>query len=170
MKVTLSRARPVLATTTGVLLALTGSAGPASAARTGRPGPATYPVISGRFYHVAATSPSNAWAVGLEPSSSLIEHWNGRSWGLSFTEPVGYFYGVAATSTRNAWAVGGTNWFSPTQTLAEHWNGRSWRRVSTPSPHGGGYFTGVAATSRSNAWAVGLISPGGPGAGAFPPR
>lgn len=128
---------------------------PAAAAR--------YPTEPGRLYRVTGTSWRDIWAVGLMPDSSLIEHWNGRTWSVSYDNPAGYFYGVAASTPRNAWAVGGTNWFSPSQNLILHWNGRSWRQVASPSPSGGGYLTSVTAASAASAWAVGLIAPGGPG-------
>ena len=101
--------------------------------------------------------------MGLEPNSSLIEHFNGHKWSVSYNKPTGYFYGVAAVSPTSAWAVGGTNWFAPTQNLILHWNGRSWRRVASPSPSGGGYFESVTAVSATSAWAVGVITQGGPG-------
>jgi len=37
-------------------------------------------VFTGRLYGVTATSPGNAWAVGLHPDSSLIIHWDGGTW------------------------------------------------------------------------------------------
>lgn len=126
-----------------------------------------YLSVPGRLYAAAGRSARDIWAVGLMPNSSLIMHWNGRSWAVSYDKPLGYFYNVRATSARDVWAVGGTNWFSPSQTLAEHWNGKSWNRVATPTPGGSAYFTGAAATSIRNAWAVGLIGPG-PGIPSFP--
>ena len=176
MKTTSKWAVTVLAVAAGFTLAGSGAAGAAGAAGTAAPSPlgpapstlrpAIHPSEPGRFYAVAVTS-GNAWAVGLQPSNSLIMHLSRirgvYKWRVSFTKPVGYFLGVAATSPGNAWAVGGTNWFSPTQTLAEHWNGKTWTRVPTPTPDGSAYFNAVAATSASNAWAVGLITPGGPG-------
>jgi hypothetical protein len=149
----------------GLLVAAPAAAN-ASAARPATP--TQYPSVSGRFYAIAASSASNVWAVGLQPTSSLIEHWNGQSWTMSFNAPVGYFLGAAATSASNAWAVGGTNWGSPTQTLIEHWNGKSWSQVPSPSPSVGGYLGGVTATSASNAWAVGQISLAGPGGTGYP--
>jgi hypothetical protein len=107
---------------------------------------------------VAATSPTNAWAVGRQnggPGRTLIEHWDGRHWtvqagaklgGLSASE----LSGVVATSAHDAWAVG--DFHSGTRTLIEHWNGRTWR-LQTGSYLG--KLFGVAATSSTNAWAVG---------------
>lgn len=118
-----------------------------------------YPYLSvpDRLYGVAGTSASDVWAVGLQPSASLIMHWDGCAWSVAYNRPVGYFAGVSAVSPSDAWAVGGTAWFSP---LAERWNGRSWTRISTPNPLGGGIFDSVAATSANNAWAVGSVGPG----------
>jgi hypothetical protein len=149
----------------GISLGMTGFAATADAAQSG---PAAAATFSGRLYSVAAVSPTDAWAVGLHPNSSLIVHWNGHSWTQSLAG-AGYYNGVAADSADDAWAVGGTNWFSPARTLAEHWNGTSWTRVPSPTPAGGGIFAAVTATSPTNAWAVGRTG-GGPGVtGVFKP-
>jgi hypothetical protein len=147
----------------GLTLIATALAGPASTAQA-RPAALAQP-FSGRLYGVAATSPRDAWAVGLNRTRSLIVHWNGESWTQALSSP-GFLRGMATTSPRNAWAVGGTDWFSP-QTLIEHWSGNAWTRVPSPSPAPGGYLNGVAATSARNAWGVGLIG-GGPGTGTGP--
>ena len=68
---------------------------------------------------VAATSGSNAWAVGDyntglgTPLLALAEHWNGTTWALAPIQNPGtgspvfnYVMSVAATSASNAWAVG----------------------------------------------------------------
>src|SRR5579863_8574544 len=56
--------------------------------------------VSGSLYGVAVTSRHNAWAVGLQPGGSLIEHWNGKSWTQQFAS-IGWFQSVAATSASN---------------------------------------------------------------------
>ncbi len=122
-------------------------------------------VVPGRLYNVAAVSATDIWAVGLNPSGSLIMHWNGTAWTRS-SEP-GFLVGAAATSPDNAWAVGGSNWFDPDATVIYHWNGSDWARQPSPNPPSGGYFNGVAATSASDAWAVGQTGPG-PGEGTSP--
>jgi hypothetical protein len=111
---------------------------------------------------VAAVSASDIWAVGLNPSGSLIMHWNGTRWTRS-SEP-GFLEGTAATSPDNAWAVGGSNWFDPNATVIYHWNGSDWTRQPSPNPPSGGSLNSVAAMSASNAWAVGQTGPG-PGEG-----
>jgi hypothetical protein len=157
----LSWSAPMCALVTGLALTVPGAAATAAAARPASP--SAYATFPGRLYGVAAISASDAWAVGLEPNSSLIVHWNGSTWSQSLTG-LGYFYGVAGSSARDVWAVGGTNWFSPSQPLIEHWNGNSWTQVATPSPSEGGYLISVTAISSRNAWAVGLAGPG-PGDG-----
>jgi len=117
---------------------------------------------------VAATSGSNAWAVGFIDNvrttpQSLILHWNGTAWKQvpSPNPPTSsdFLYGVAATSASNAWAVGSTIVSGEYHSLVMHWNGSAWTQV--PSPKLGGPLYGVAATSASDAWAVGSLPTGG---------
>lgn len=118
--------------------------------------------MGGQLNAVAATSASNAWAVGYYWSGgtgtqpvTLILHWNGTSWSrVASPSPVtsDELYGVSATSATNAWAVGG----SDGAPLILHWNGLKWSRVTSPTA--GTWPTAldaVSATSTSNAWAVG---------------
>ena len=95
---------------------------------------------------VAATSTTNAWAVGIYINSAggdvtLILHWNGTAWkketspnlGTSF--PGDVLTGVAATSTTSAWAVGdycASTACPARKTLTEHWNGTAWKHVVSP--------------------------------------
>jgi hypothetical protein len=117
---------------------------------------------------VAATSGSNAWAVGviyrLDQASqgrTFILHWNGHAWSR-VTSPnmgtgVNTLTAAAATSADNAWAVG-IHDGNTDHTLILHWNGRSWSRQASPSPAGIVQLHAVSATSASNAWAVGQDS------------
>ena len=104
---------------------------------------------------VAATSPTNAWAVGssgVEPQShALILHRTGKSWRQVPSPVAGSLSGVAATSPTNAWAVGSTN---SGGSLILHWNGKAWQQMSSPA----GDLSAVAASSLTNAWAVGATS------------
>jgi hypothetical protein len=135
----------------------------AAAARTGSPGPAASFTVSGHLSGVAATSATDAWAVGSTGSFSspktLIAHWNGTAWKqVPSQTPAGgaTFSGVAATSASSAWAVGCTSCYtSSPKTLIVHWNGKAWKRVPSPGPAGS--LSGVAATSASSAWAVGTV-------------
>jgi hypothetical protein len=118
------------------------------------------------LYGVAATSATNAWAVGYYISrtnddQALIVHWNGTAWKQVPSPHVSNFAGgptlrgVAATSATNAWAVGDTGSVGAFQALIEHWNGTAWKQVPAPASSGTPVLIGVAATSTSNAWAVG---------------
>ena len=119
---------------------------------------------------VAATSATNAWAVGQASNDAashafqtLAEHWNGATWtrvpSPSPGGPTGNneLAGVAATSASNAWAVGAYDSApgAAFQTLAEHWNGTAWTHVPSPSPSADSELISVAAISASDAWAVG---------------
>ena len=115
---------------------------------------------------VAATSPSDAWAVGntslTSHQNAVILHWNGTSWMQVSGNSGAYDAGlqsVSATSGHDAWAVGMTNpsTCSPQcGTLILHWNGTAWSRVPSPNPPG--YLNalfGVVAICPHDAWAVG---------------
>jgi hypothetical protein len=117
------------------------------------------------LFAVAATSPSDAWAVGEIVTSTAIQtlalHWNGRNWAQVASPNPGSaneLFGVGATSAANAWAVGEVTAGTSEQTLVLHWNGSKWARVASPNPGGpanNNVLDGVAATSTSSAWAVG---------------
>jgi hypothetical protein len=126
-----------------------------------------------RLDGVAATSASNAWAVGSykngSASQTLIEHWDGTAWKIQKSlDPGGPSHdnaltAVAASSTNNAWAVGYYFDGSAYRTLIEHWNGESWKRVASRNPGGSSHTTelfGVAVISSGGAWAVGYYNTG----------
>lgn len=87
------------------------------------------PVPGGALlFGVAATSASNAWAVGADfvfvnSPENVIAHWNGKAWKL-MPSPIldGILSAVTATSAANAWAVGSGD----AGALIEHWNGTRW--------------------------------------------
>ncbi len=119
---------------------------------------------------VAATSATDAWAVGsfsnmhldIHGAKALIEHWNGSAWSVvkSPNAPLGdsILNGVAAISPTNAWTVGYTftdNASYVRQTLIEHWNGTAWVVVASPSLVNGAQLTAISALSATDIWAVG---------------
>jgi hypothetical protein len=86
------------------------------------------PVSNSVLAAVAATSASNAWAVGYTRNSyrTLIERWNGTAWKQVPSRTPGQFsqlVGVAATSASNAWAVGS----DLGGVILERWNGTVWK-------------------------------------------
>jgi len=131
-----------------------------AAAQTRSPDPAAAFTVTGQLFGVAATSATNAWAVGTgSGAKTLILRWNGTSW-TQVASPSpgsgGSLARVAATSASNAWAVGTAGG----KALILRWNGTAWKQVPSPSPAGGAALAGVAATSATNAWAVGSSGTG----------
>jgi hypothetical protein len=120
----------------------------------------------------AATSASNAWAVGTYNTSTstsqniIIERWNGTAWKLVPSPDPGpepFLFGVAAASASDAWAVGSYDAGASQNTMIAHWNGAAWKLVPSPSPGSSASFLrAVTATSASNVWAAGDFSNGGP--------
>jgi hypothetical protein len=114
---------------------------------------------------VAATSATNAWAVGCTDGcpvggTPLIERWNGISWTqvAAPTTPYALYNltGVAATAT-SAWTVGGGGPITSEGAATAHWNGHSWTLSHGISGAG---LTAVTATSATSAWAVGGTASG----------
>jgi len=116
-----------------------------------------------------ALAASDVWAAGFyaytsgstEDASTLMEHWDGRTWSVQSTYNPGTingFYGLAAFSSSNAWAVGTSVSGNTVSTLTEHWNGSTWAFKPSPNPGTGPdekALLGLTVISRSDAWAVG---------------
>ena len=166
------RAWPVFAGLIGVLVLVVGARGayenrarPAAECRHWD-SPAASSPASNVLTGVAATSASNAWAVGRcsggDPDKTFILHWDGSTWERQPSPNVGWkintLDGVAAASPSDAWAVGqyapeGVSAYRP---LIVHWDGTRWTRQPTPNDGQPFYsLRGVAAISSSDAWAVG---------------
>ena len=120
---------------------------------------------------VAATSPSNAWAVGASSHSftdsrTLIAHWDGIAWtqvpspnpGGAGSSSQNVLYSVTATSSSNAWAVGLYSNGTGSKALVLHWNGTAWTQQASLNQ---AELFSVAATSPANAWTAGSLG-GGP--------
>jgi hypothetical protein len=124
------------------------------------------PGVSNELFGIAATSATNAWAVGQDVRASndirtLILHWDGTAWRRVRSPNPGLtndLQAVGAMSKTNAWATGSLSAGGTKQTLILHWNGRTWAKVASPNPGGdarNNTLLGFAATSASNAWAAG---------------
>jgi hypothetical protein len=128
-------------------------------------------VSNGYLYAVAASSKSDAWAVGRRQgnphTTMLIEHWNGTTWKLfKLRNPgsaVNELYGVTSTSPTNVWAVGiYGNSLNATKALVLHYDGTHWFRWAARNPGScGGYLQSVSATSPTDVWASGLYCSSG---------
>jgi hypothetical protein len=150
------------------------AAGSVSSAGVARPSPARPPRQV--LYGVSATSATDAWAVGQDLygsplpgipfSSSLILHWDGRTWSrvpspgaTEGTEPI--LTAVSAVSSTDVWALGSdgssNSGSGDGRALILHWDGSSWQQF--PGPGGlSVHFSGVSADSATDAWAVGTTS------------
>jgi hypothetical protein len=124
--------------------------------------PQLAPAFEGFFDGVAATSASNAWAVGDYSSGTLtshplIAHWDGKTWKRVPAPAPGsgaVLFAVAAKSPSLAFAVGWTApLFQVDSTIILKWNGHVWRDVTKPSLNG--LVFGVGFSSAKSAWAVG---------------
>jgi hypothetical protein len=121
----------------------------------------------GQFTGVAATSASNAWAVGQTDSAdpqTLIEHWNGKNWTRISSPNVAdstasNLKSVTAISSDNAWAVGSTSLGGSQKALTIHWDGKRWTIIPGNNPGGDVALLGVLATWTNNIWAVGFTNP-----------
>jgi hypothetical protein len=135
------------------------------------PNPGGAVVPQDALYGVAATSATNAWAVGYYLGTSgydtIILHWDGTAWNtVPSPNPASTgnneLYGVAAGSASSAWAVGSYSNPPGGSALILHWDGTSWAQVPSPpagTASSGSSLSGVTATS-SATWAVGNC--GGP--------
>ncbi|MDQ2742321.1 MAG: hypothetical protein M3Z66_08485 [Chloroflexota bacterium] len=120
---------------------------------------------------VSAVSASDVWAVGLyspdfvSPFQTLIEHWNGTSWGIVSSPNRGAGHnilnGVSAVSSTKVEAAGSYNDGSDDQTLTEVWNGSSWQVRGSVDAVGSGfqeennYLYAIATNSTGTPTAVG---------------
>jgi hypothetical protein len=119
---------------------------------------------------IAATSPSDAWAVGETLSQGnpsvepVAEHWDGHNWSAVATPGIAWrsFSAVASTGVGNAWAVGqdadfSTDRFPP---LAERFDGTRWRTVRLPAVPDRSELVAVSADAANDTWAVGGLNNG----------
>jgi hypothetical protein len=111
---------------------------------------------------VAATSASDAWAVGSyvkgATDRALTLHWNGSHWTLvpsPHPSQSSSLFGVAARSAADAWAVGLYYPGRGSRPLIEHWDGTKWTHFASHSPARRNNLWGVSADSATDAWAVG---------------
>jgi hypothetical protein len=118
---------------------------------------------------VTVISKKDAWAVGDVMNankvywSTLILHWNGKTWKtVPSPNPGGPFAtnaltAISAVSATDIWAAGFVI-FGEYKTAILHWTGTKWKTVATPNKSGasnGSILHAIAATSRSQAWASG---------------
>jgi len=154
----------VAACIVAALVAIAGAANGTAARRTScTPSWAAVPsadVPGGELASVAATSATDAWAVGgrsgwwwVTPAAqTFVEHWDGSTWTLVPSPALtGTLDDVAAFAPDDAWAVGRL-YDDAGDGIAEHWDGSGWTQVALP---GMGRLAAVSASSSRDVWAVG---------------
>jgi hypothetical protein len=113
---------------------------------------------------VAATSASNAWAVGYsgnETRATLLLHWNGVKWSpVTTPKPVaGELGDISAVSATDAWAVGEQQVAGGGgRPLMLHWDGKTWARQSLPIDAG----LSTVQAFKGGVWAAGGSAKGVP--------
>jgi hypothetical protein len=158
-----------------LLVMAVGSIGMNGSAQGDAPGWQIVPVTAVKWQElsgIAAVSPTDVWAVGLQRDAdgnnrTLTEHWNGSSSQVVPSPNVGpksnWLRDVVAISATDVWAVGNHDNFKATNsmTLIEHWNGSAWHVVPSPSTAVGNDLVSVTAASATDVWAVGSASGSG---------
>jgi hypothetical protein len=146
---------------TGLVAGVLSLAGPAAAAGGGSWHSTEFTLPGGTMSitDVAASGPSNAWAVGngssppSSPAFGLVNRWNGRGWQpvrLSKSVASIVFQTVATSSASNVWAFGEFDQYA-------YWNGRHWSTEFLPlAPHHVAVVINAAvATGNDQVWALG---------------
>lgn len=127
---------------------------------------------------IAAVSPDDVWAVGNAAlpnyTTSLIEHWNGKSWSVvhdafssdtssNVTDTYVELSAVDALSADDVWAIGNTQTYTSNRTisqaLVERWNGQTWQVMPEPAQPTRGtlMLQALSMTSDNDIWVIGGI-------------
>lgn len=114
---------------------------------------------------VAATSPSDVWAVGDSQASlgdttqTIILHRDQTGWTTSPSPTIlGSLFAVSALNNHEAWAVGlNVGGAGSNGALIEQWDGASWHLAAPGAATTGDNYSlsSVAAVSHNDVWAVG---------------
>lgn len=103
---------------------------------------------------VSAVDASNVWAVGKDGRGHpLIEHWNGRRWGIQAPPTVhrgSSLAAVQALSPTNVWAAGSQPGMG-VQPLLLHYDGASWSDVANVPT---GSIEALSGRSSHDLWAI----------------
>jgi hypothetical protein len=112
---------------------------------------------------IAATSPTNAWAVGQDSGARmLLAHWNGTNWTrVNSLDADGYLGEISVESPTDAWAVGQDQTPAPGVWFVAHWNGKSWKKDASV-PKLAGTPTAVLAVD-GDLWVAGTGTVSGKG-------
>ena len=115
---------------------------------------------------VAGLSAKDVWTVGYRYKDTLslfqtvVEHWNGTSWSMTFSPDVdkynNSFKTVAVISANDVWATGDYYNFNNNLylTLVEHWDGMSWSIIPSPNLEALSWLNGIVAIKQSDIWSI----------------
>jgi hypothetical protein len=111
-----------------------------------RPAPVLPTLGGGRtaLLAVAATSRTDAWAVGYRRNQPVILHFDGRAWALSLSDVPGDALGVTGLGPQDAWVVG---------ERVQRWDGTAW--AGTGTVRAKGTLRAIDAIAPDDVWAVG---------------
>ena len=129
---------------------------------------ATTYTTAGALNGVAASTASNAWAVGYTGANGgstgyiLMLHWNGSAWTRLSTPHVltgqGELTAITVVNAKDAWAVGSTGDYAHQHTLILHWNGTAWSALTSPVVANASLSAVWASTKQ--VWAAGYYTTG----------
>ena len=121
--------------------------------------------IVDQFNGVAASGPTNAWAVGSAPTMTadtgvVMATTDGSHWSPQTIPAVGPLTGVSFVSTTHGWAVGFSNavGINAGAVLTTVDGGTTWTSQSVPAGVGG--LTSVSFFDASHGWAAGSATSG----------
>jgi hypothetical protein len=121
----------------------------------------------GQLTALAASSPSNVWAVGTRttnPQGTLVLHYDGSTWSVvadGHRNDSATLQGVTIAPDGSVWAAGGTfKGHGDRATFVERWDGITWAAQPTQNDSEYNEFNAIDAGPSGLLWGVGWKSPG----------
>jgi hypothetical protein len=114
-------------------------------------------VHEGVLLAMDASSPTDVWAVGGEPTfgvkSALVLHGDGKRWRRVSVPFQVRVFAVAAMSEDDVWAIGARE-TDPVENRLIHWDGSTWEEDRPP---GDVNFSSVDGSAPDDLWVVGTL-------------
>jgi hypothetical protein len=109
------------------------------------------------LYSVAASSASNAWAVGYGPKGGVILHWTGSAWKTaSVILPGGSYLNAVSVKGTLSIITGSVTTSTSSSLISLVLKGTKWTKLTMPSPGRYPSPSSVLAVSSTTAWAGGI--------------
>lgn len=147
----------------GLAMGLAPAAMAAAACQVQGSPPPVSPPRDAELHGVAEISSCDVWAVGLNDSQPLTEHFDGTAWKVipGPKNLAGTLAGVSAVSTSNVYAVGTLVQGARRLPLILRWDGQAWTQQNIPGLAQDGELNSVKAVSATDVWAAGdAVVPG----------